>query len=194
MRYLKLHNYIDIVNTVFPEILDYAYKNKNFFMDDLFINFRDSTVKKILKNGLLKYINDNNKLSEKHIYINTCEPKNNWRKDNTFKDHLIYTQKYTYSFKRSFIEYNSFNKILNKYWNALLLNKNYLIIEHRNLDYFDLDLILTNLIGEQFIIQNDNYNGYNYCIMTHIFNRDNEDIPDMFVREVKQQLEQQHVI
>lgn len=142
LKYIQLDNYIEIVSNIFPKLIQCAISKNSYSLKFIFINLNDKDITDILKYELKKYRKDNEKFGIKILYVNTGNSDKLKYLNNN--DHIL-------------IDSSKMKKVLDKYWNSIFVKKYDLCFELDNLSSYNIETIITKIIGEQFIDKKDRF-------------------------------------
>lgn len=153
MRIILL-NYIEIVSNSFLAILD---DSNNYTIDEdrnLIIDLNKSIINQ-LKFYVDSNIKDQQFFGYKTILLNTCRPFDNWRKEK--RGASLRISQYSLTDKKIIINKQKLEYQLNKLWGELKKDKKDIIfINDKEIDLFDLKLIIKRILGNKNVQINRN--------------------------------------
>lgn len=140
LKYIKLENYIEIVSNIYFKLIQYSISQKSYNDNFIYINLNSKDIKDILKNELKKYRKTVEAFGNKVIYVNTSNSSD-----------LCYLN----NNENILIDNHQLKKLLDKYWISIFENKYELCFRVAGLSSKNLEIIITNIIGEKFLINNE---------------------------------------
>lgn len=151
MRHIKLINFVELCSESFFPVLDYCYEAG--FLDEqynIIVDFKKRNIKQIFNTTITEKINkENNHCGIIKVFVNTCNPKLNWR--TIYEGVLTSNFKYQIEDESILVDKAKLENLIDATWKLLIKNGNYLHLEDYEIDSIDLCNIAKSLIGESYV-------------------------------------------
>jgi len=195
LKFVKVINFIEIASKSLLDTIDYCF-DCNYYnelgFDNIIIDLTKDKTLEFLKDSVMSNLKRLEEFGKRHLIINTCSPYSNWRQKNRGKP--IRSTKYNIVDSSVHINSKHLDNLLNKIWNLLKTNSTYILLSHPALDISDINLIVADKIGSEFLIQEPT----SFLILADgnfNYQRQNiKEIPDYLVQEIEKQLKHNRLI
>lgn len=151
MQYIELVNFIDLCSDSFIELLDNHYNDFETENGKVFIDFSRNSICKHYYHIIVKNFLKSRSYGKKYILINTCKPSKNWRKQTNENGKFPYHKCISID-SEIVLDFAKLETTIEKNWEILKKSLSTVIfVENSNLDYTDIESILIDLIGKNWL-------------------------------------------
>ena len=151
MKYVKVSNFVDVASGAFLNVINDIY-DKIYYTDQekIPIDITDNRIKKLFEYYLNEEIRKTKRgYGEVRILINTCKPWDNWRKEQ--RGSALRATKFNIVDQSILVNKNKMENFLDLYWNRCQFDPSIHYVNHNEIDAFDYEQIIVNLIGKSFV-------------------------------------------
>lgn len=183
-------NFIEIASNSLLNVIDNLSNQDLYSESGVYYLDLKNTIKESFSFYIGSNIENEKVFGYKNILINTCRPFDNWRKKE--RGSGIKACKYNICDSSISIEKQKLEYFLDKEWKRLQIKKkDFYYIENQNVDIFDLNMVLPQLLSFNFKAKRSNY----YIIED--VNRDyihTKNIPNYLVSQIEMELRKNRLI
>jgi hypothetical protein len=147
-KYIELVNFIDLCASAFLNIIDDAY-NKAYYTPngDIVIDF-DARTMKLFHCCIEETLKTSKSYGKIQVFYGTCRPWNNWRKE--ARGRAVRSMKYSVADDSILVDITRLERAIDFEWQKYSENAARFTIENAEIDSYDLELIITDIIGRDF--------------------------------------------